>query len=50
MNKREQHLQEMRELREAIKKTKSPYAKRDLEKGLRRKERELWEYDRWKRN
>ena len=47
MNSREKHLQEMRELRQAIVKTKSPYAKRDLEKGLRRKEKELREYDRW---
>lgn len=50
MNNREKHLQEMRDLRQAIKKTKSPYAKRDFKKSLKRKERELWEYDRWRRN
>ena len=48
MNKpREKHLQEMEELRQAIRKTKSPYAKRDFVKALKRKERELREYDRW---
>lgn len=43
---REEHLREMADLRVAISKTKSPYAKRDFEKALKRKERELWEYDR----
>jgi len=46
MTPREKHLQEMRELRQAIEKTKSPYAKRDYQKALKRKERELSEYDR----
>lgn len=48
MNKpREKHLQEMADIREALKKTKSPYAKRDLTKALARKRRELKEYDEW---
>lgn len=50
MHSREQHLKEMRDLRLALEKTKSPYAKRDLMKAIRRKEKELWEYDRWKRS
>lgn len=50
MNSRAKHLQEMQELRQAIEKTKSPYLKKDYGKALKRKERELREYDRWKRN
>lgn len=50
MNSREKHLQEIKDLQEAIKRTKSPYAKRDFEKAIKRKQRELWEYDRWHRN
>lgn len=46
MNSRDRHLQEIQELRKAISKTKSPYAKRDFGKALKRKEKELWEYDR----
>lgn len=47
MNSREKHIQEMKDLQEAIKRTKSPYAKRDFEKALKRKKRELREYDSW---
>ena len=47
MTPRQKHLQEIKELREAIGKTKSPYAKRDFEKALKRKERELREYTKW---
>lgn len=50
MNSREKHLQEIKDLQEAIKRTKSPYAKRDFEKAIKRKQRELWEYDKWHRN
>lgn len=50
MNSRAKHIQEMKDLQEAIKRTKSPYAKRDFEKAIKRKQRELWEYDRWHRN
>lgn len=50
MTKRDEHIAEMREIKTAISKTKSPYARRDLEKALKRKKRELWEYDRWHRN
>lgn len=46
---REKHLQEMEELRKAICKTKSPYARRDFAKALKRKERELREYDKWRK-
>ena len=47
---RKNHLQEMRDLRTALEKTRSPYARRDLQKALKRKENELREYDRWRRN
>lgn len=47
MDSRERHLQEMENIKEALKKTKSPYARRDLGKALKRKEKELKEYDRW---
>ena len=47
---RERHLLEMQELRKALAKTKSPYARRDFEKALRRKEKELREYDRWRKS
>ena len=51
MNKpREKHLEEMKNICEALKKTKSPYAKRDLTKALARKKRELKEYDEWIKN
>ena len=50
MNSRAKHLQEMQELRQAIEKTKSPYARRDFEKALKREKRELREYDRWRRS
>lgn len=50
MNSREKHIQEIKDLQEAIKRTKSPYAKRDFEKALKRKKRELGEYDRWRKN
>lgn len=50
MNSREKHIQEIKSLQEAIKKTKSPYARRDFEKALQRKKKELREYDGWKRN
>lgn len=41
------HLQELNRLREAIKKTKSKYLIRDYKKAIKRKERELIEFDRW---
>lgn len=47
MNSREKHIQEIKNLQEAIKKTKSPYARRDFEKALQRKKKELREYDLW---
>lgn len=50
MSKRDEHIAEIENLKRAIKKTKSPYAKRDFEKAIKRKQRELWEYDRWHRN
>ena len=50
MTPRQKHLQEIKELKEAKDKTKSPYAKRDFEKALKRKKRELMEYDKWRKN
>lgn len=45
---RERHLREMETIRGAMIKTKSPYVRKDLEKGLRRKEKELRLYDKLK--
>ena len=46
---REKHVAEMKRLKTAIAKTKSEYLKRDYSKALKRMERELKEYDRYKR-
>ena len=46
---REKHVAEMERLKIAIAKTKSEYLKRDYSKALKRMERELKEYDRYKR-
>ena len=45
---REKHVAEMERLKIAIAKTKSEYLKRDYSKALKRMERELKEYDRYK--
>ena len=46
---REKHVAEMERLKTAIDKTDSEYLKRDYGKALKRMERELREYDRYKR-
>ena len=45
---REKHVAEMKRLKTAIAKAKSEYLKRDYSKALKRMERELKEYDRYK--
>ena len=46
---REKHVAEMERLKTAMEKTDSEYLKRDYSKALKRMERELKEYDRYKR-
>ena len=49
---RRKHTQQLNELRRALQKTTSPYAKRDLQKAIKRKEKELRYYDevgRWQK-
>lgn len=46
---RKKHIQEMKRLEDAISKTDSKYLKADYEKALKRMQRELREYDRYKR-
>lgn len=45
---REKHVAEIERLKTAIAKTKSIYLKRDYEKALKRMQKELKEYDRYK--
>lgn len=47
---RERHIAEMNRLREAMKETKSKYLANDYGKAYRKMQRELAEYDRFKRN
>ena len=46
---REKHVAEMKRLKTAIEKTDSEYLKRDYGKALKRMQRELRDYDRYKR-
>lgn len=46
---REKHIEELEALKRALLKTKSEHAKRDLKKGIRRKEQELKLYDYYRR-
>lgn len=45
---RKKHIAEMERLKTAIEKTDSEYLKRDYEKALKRMQKELREYDRYK--
>ena len=45
---RNKHIAEMQRLKTAIDKTNSEYLKRDYKKALKRMQRELKEYDRYK--
>ena len=45
---REKHLAEMKRIKEAINKTKSPMLKRDYSKALNRMRQELYQYDLYK--
>ena len=45
---RNKHIAEMQRLKTAIDKTKSEYLKRDYKKALKRMQRELRDYDRYK--
>lgn len=45
---REKHIAEMARLQEAIKKTKSAQLKQDYGRALKRMQRELEEYDRYR--
>ena len=45
---RNKHVAEMERLKEAIAKTESEYLKKDYTKALRRMEKELVEYDRYR--
>lgn len=45
---REKHIKEMQRLKEALIKTKSEYLKRDYTKALKRMEKDLKEYDKYK--
>lgn len=45
---REKFVADMEVLRDAISRTRSPYLRKDYEKALRRMERDLKEYDRFK--
>ena len=45
---REKHVAEIERLKTAIAKTKSVHLKRDYEKALKRMQKELREYDRYK--
>lgn len=42
---RKQHLAEIERLKIALEKTKSPHLKKDYTKAIKRKERELKQYD-----
>lgn len=46
---RAEHVQKIYRLRAALSRTSSPYLKRDYTKALKRMERELKEYDEFKR-
>lgn len=46
---RERHVAEMRRLKDAIDKTKSAAARRDYTKAYKRMQRELAEYDRFRK-
>ena len=50
MKSRDEHIAEIRRLKCAIQKTRSPYLKRDYQKALNRKKKELLVYDRYKTN
>ena len=45
---REKHIAEMKRLKTAMEKTDSEYIKRDYEKVLKRMQKELKEYDKYK--
>ena len=45
---REKHIAEMERLKNLIANTKSEYLKRDYEKALKRMQKELKEYDKYK--
>lgn len=45
---RDKYVQEMKRLKDAINRTKSEYLRCDYEKALRKMEKELKEYDRYK--
>lgn len=45
MNARERQVMEIKQLQTALHNTRSKYAKRDYIKGIRRKKRELRQYD-----
>ena len=49
MNAEERHLEEIKRLEIALKKTKNPFLKRDYEKGLIRLKEELEEYRKFRR-
>ena len=50
MTSKDRHIEEIERLKLAIQRTQSPYLKRDYKKAIRKKEKELLAYDRYKTN
>ena len=48
MTARERQVSEIQRLEQAMKTTRSPYLKKDYQKAIKRKKRELAEFDFWR--
>lgn len=50
MTARERHIKEIEELKKAVQKTTSPHLIKDYKKAIQRKERELREFDKLRKD